>query len=642
MAERPCRGTNNLSSAEQQQDENTFQTARKHMKKKRQAKQSSVSRPAWRGSRGATRQPSASGATSPTHVAVDVTGIGSNGVVVGALAEPAPATADEDVRTSSPATVLSPTLNSELSSESSSLFSSGSSVSRVCSTQGHSAAAGSPSAGSSAGAASASATASATATATATAAAASTAALAPAAGVTLVSAAPTPTAATGAAAATTPGTAAAAALSTSAPDEPMTMSGLRGDGGRGDVGSVSTRTFEYSDDSNSWLTGPGGTMLVPAGFAAALETLWASPVWQLSQVPSRFEYSDRSSGLAVLGLEISLFVAEKSLTQSECGIREYVAWSVRHVTSSLWPSSTVNVVGSSITGLALPDSDIDLVVLGVSEPAGVARLYALQQGLEQCSFEFFVECTVIASASVPVLKLRTCFDFCVDVSFDITTSQDAALFVRDACVRYRPLRQLALLYKSVLRVLNLNDAYTGGLSSYAITLMALSMLQRYSLAQACAELNVPVPCALDEQVDPHFELGLYALLFLKVYGPSYDENCIISVRGDSPGGLILMPERPTSFGYFIEDPIAPSRDNIARVSFRADVIRNFLTHTFAELSRLLGLSTPAMSLLAVLVDPCEDLVRTLQCPRSGKRLPVPRMPAFAAALVASTPLGVKS
>lgn len=53
-------------------------------------------------------------------------------------------------------------------------------------------------------------------------------------------------------------------------------------------------------------------------------------------------------------------VAAKNL-----GRKPYITWAVKRVTRSLqvlWPRSRTNIFGSNATGLALPTSDVDLVV----------------------------------------------------------------------------------------------------------------------------------------------------------------------------------------------------------------------------------------------------------------------------------------
>jgi len=45
--------------------------------------------------------------------------------------------------------------------------------------------------------------------------------------------------------------------------------------------------------------------------------------------------------------------------------KPFINWAVKRVTRSLqvlWPRSRINIFGSSATGLALPTSDVDLVV----------------------------------------------------------------------------------------------------------------------------------------------------------------------------------------------------------------------------------------------------------------------------------------
>jgi DNA polymerase sigma len=61
--------------------------------------------------------------------------------------------------------------------------------------------------------------------------------------------------------------------------------------------------------------------------------------------------------------EIDFFC--KQVAAENMARRPYINWAVKRVTRSLqvlWPRSRTNIFGSNATGMALPTSDVDLVV----------------------------------------------------------------------------------------------------------------------------------------------------------------------------------------------------------------------------------------------------------------------------------------
>jgi DNA polymerase sigma len=56
---------------------------------------------------------------------------------------------------------------------------------------------------------------------------------------------------------------------------------------------------------------------------------------------------------------------ESKVAAENMARRPYINWAVKRVTRSLqvlWPRSRTNIFGSNATGMALPTSDVDLVV----------------------------------------------------------------------------------------------------------------------------------------------------------------------------------------------------------------------------------------------------------------------------------------
>nr|CCA18146.1 conserved hypothetical protein [Albugo laibachii Nc14] len=174
----------------------------------------------------------------------------------------------------------------------------------------------------------------------------------------------------------------------------------------------------------------------------------------------------------------------------------HIAKIIENVTKSvqeLWHDSTIETFGSYSTGLWLPTSDVDLVILNVLENCDlrttVANLGKLADVLSQQ--DWVASIVVLETAKVPVIKLVSKdVSIPIDISFE-TSSTHSGLLARDLVSLYvKELPELypaAIIMKQLLRERDLNDAYTGGLSSYSIVLMLIhfSLLRRHG--RACFE-----------------------------------------------------------------------------------------------------------------------------------------------------------
>lgn len=92
---------------------------------------------------------------------------------------------------------------------------------------------------------------------------------------------------------------------------------------------------------------------------------------------------------------------------------------------------------------------------------------------------------VLETAKIPVLKLVSAESSVpIDITFE-SAATHSGLLARDLIKRYAEeipeLYPLAIVFKQLLRERGLNDAYTGGLSSYSVVLMLIhfSQLRRY-------------------------------------------------------------------------------------------------------------------------------------------------------------------
>ncbi|RLN84156.1 hypothetical protein BBJ28_00013163 [Nothophytophthora sp. Chile5] len=173
-------------------------------------------------------------------------------------------------------------------------------------------------------------------------------------------------------------------------------------------------------------------------------------------------------------------------------IEEMIA-NVRESVLTLWPQSKVETFGSYSTGIWLPSSDVDLVILDVVEmndaKLTVRHLRELAKVLE--TQPWVDSLLVLDTAKVPVLKLVSAeTSVPIDITFE-SAATHSGLLARDLIKRYADsmpeLYPLAIVFKQLLRERDLNDAYTGGLSSYSVVLMIIHFSQLWRNGDRCFE-----------------------------------------------------------------------------------------------------------------------------------------------------------
>ncbi|OWZ02264.1 hypothetical protein PHMEG_00026204 [Phytophthora megakarya] len=173
-------------------------------------------------------------------------------------------------------------------------------------------------------------------------------------------------------------------------------------------------------------------------------------------------------------------------------IEEMIA-NVRASVQTLWPQSKVETFGSYSTGIWLPSSDVDLVILDVVEvndsKLTAKHLKQLAKVLEKKKWVESLLC--LDTAKVPVLKLVSAeTSVPIDITFE-SAATHSGLLARDLIKRYADtlpeLYPLAIVFKQLLRERDLNDAYTGGLSSYSVVLMIIHFSQLWRNGDSCFE-----------------------------------------------------------------------------------------------------------------------------------------------------------
>ena len=287
--------------------------------------------------------------------------------------------------------------------------------------------------------------------------------------------------------------------------------------------------------------------------------------------PWKDRYCVLSPGVIGLHEEIKLFFDYMSHRPSEQYMRQLVVDRIKDVIQSLWPAAKVEIFGSFRTGLYLPTSDIDLVVFGKWDDL---PLWTLENELTKQGICDKDNVKVLDKASVPIVKLTDkATDVRVDISFNMTNGVQSAKNIRDFMKKFPNLKYLVLVLKQFLLQRDLNEVFTGGISSYSLILMTVSFLQMHP------------------RIDSTFEdanLGVLLIEFFELYGKKFNYlRTGISVRN---GGAYLPKEeiqKNMENGYkpsllCIEDPLN-SRNDVGRSSYGALHVKQAFEYAYHEL-----------------------------------------------------------
>ena len=175
-------------------------------------------------------------------------------------------------------------------------------------------------------------------------------------------------------------------------------------------------------------------------------------------------------GMLKLHYEILDFYKFIQLTDTEIKLRNKTFNEIKDVIELNFPNYKCSLYGSFITGLSLPNSDIDILITRKDEEKekinlqkNLLEIYAI---LKQKNI--FTDLEMI-NAKVPIITgLYISTKIHVDISLFKKNGVDAAEIINKIIAIYPEIRPLMLLIKYVIRQRNLNQIYTGGISSFII------------------------------------------------------------------------------------------------------------------------------------------------------------------------------
>ncbi|XP_025115205.1 non-canonical poly(A) RNA polymerase PAPD5-like isoform X2 [Pomacea canaliculata] len=278
--------------------------------------------------------------------------------------------------------------------------------------------------------------------------------------------------------------------------------------------------------------------------------------------------------------EIKDFFQYMSPQPEEARMRNEVVGRIEAVIKELWPEAKVEIFGSFRTDLYLPTSDIDLVVFGQWKNL---PLWTLQDALLKRKIVENEKIKVLDKASVPIVKMTdAATEVKVDISFNMDHNNangvESARLIQKFLQDYPNLKYLVLVLKQFLLQRDMNEVFTGGISSYSLTLLAISFLQLHPRLDAAT---------------PQANLGVLLIEFFELYGRNFN-YMRTGIRIKDGGAYVPKEEitkemenghRPSLL--CIEDPLNPGND-IGRSSYGAMHVKQAFEYAFLVLSQAMA------------------------------------------------------
>ncbi|CAA7402530.1 unnamed protein product [Spirodela intermedia] len=275
--------------------------------------------------------------------------------------------------------------------------------------------------------------------------------------------------------------------------------------------------------------------------------------------------------------------------------REAAVQRVFEVIKYIWPHCDVEVFGSFRTGLYLPTSDVDVVILNSKVKTPQMGLSALARAMSQKSIAKKIQ--VIGKARVPIIKfVEKQSGIAFDISFDMQSGPDAADFIKDAVSKMPAVRPLCLILKMFLQQRELNEVFSGGIGSYALITMLIAHLQTHWRGQSL----------LSQKLQEH-NLGTLLVSFFEFYGRKLN-NWHVGVSCKVAGNFFLKSTRgflnsDRPYLLSIEDPQEPSND-IGRNSYNYFKVKSAFATAYSSLTDAHIMSLEAQkSILGAIIRP---------------------------------------
>ncbi|XP_070574388.1 terminal nucleotidyltransferase 4B-like [Ptychodera flava] len=311
--------------------------------------------------------------------------------------------------------------------------------------------------------------------------------------------------------------------------------------------------------------------------------------------PWRIPNKTYSDGVLGLHEEILDFYRWISPREEEHLMRVEVVERIRNIIRGLWPAAKVEIFGSFETQLYLPTSDIDLVVFGDWESL---PLFTLEKELRANGIAQEGSIKVLDKATVPIVKLtdrRT--EVKVDISFNMVNGVKSAQLIKTFMKEHPILSYLVLVLKQYLLERDLNEVFTGGISSYSLILMTVNFLQLHQRLPVMSLAN----------------LGVLLIEFFELFGRRFN-YLKTGIRVRNGGAYIPKEElqKDMADGYrpsllCIEDPLNPGND-IGRSSYGLLTVKNSFDYAYTILNQAAFYPSNGHSILGRIIRVTDEVI----------------------------------
>ncbi|KAF9873300.1 hypothetical protein CkaCkLH20_09113 [Colletotrichum karsti] len=197
--------------------------------------------------------------------------------------------------------------------------------------------------------------------------------------------------------------------------------------------------------------------------------------------------------------------------------------------SRFYRDCDIEPFGSYMSGLYLPTADMDLVICaenwrngGRSEFFGMKPLRQFGKFLSQMKITNYNSMEFIAGAKVPLVKyIDNITGLRVDISFDRLDGPQAIKTFAAWKEQFPAMPILVTMIKHFLAMRGLNEPVNGGIGSFTVTCMVVSMLQL-------------MPQVQSRNLVPEHHLGEMLMEFFDLYGNRFDYYNT-AIRMNPPG-----------------------------------------------------------------------------------------------------------
>lgn len=349
--------------------------------------------------------------------------------------------------------------------------------------------------------------------------------------------------------------------------------------------------------------------------------------------------SSRIHPLTRLHNEIVSFCQLMEPLPSEIEQREKLVERIRQTVRENFENGTeVEVFGSQATGLFLPTSDIDIVVITKEDDTKntkdlssinngeehhqndeksshdadkLAPLQRFAMAIQNVWLDELFSFEVIEKTRVPLVKFRhASTNIQVDVSFNQPTGPPAAKLTKQYLEALPPLRPLTFVLKYFLAARGLNEPYSGGVGSFMLQLLIVAFLQHHQRALTNSKAQIPT----------FYNLGSLLLDFFKLYGTEFNYLTTgISLQSDgfffpkgAPDRKVLFWNQDRQRVVALENPLDPTHD-IGTTSFRFQMVQRAFAVAYKVL--LCYTASPVLSdvpsILATILPPTDYMKNRL-------------------------------